>query len=336
MKVKLKVKRSNPETGDSSYSKYEIETENSVTLLDALIQVREYEDGTLALRCSCRSAICGSCSMRVDGRARLACRAKVIALTRDNPEHEIVVEPMGNMPVIKDLVNDMESFWSKMRQVDPYIKPEGPTPEAEFRVPNEAMIDLTHVMNCIMCGACVSDCTVLEVDKNFIAPAALAKAYRATADPRDDHEHDRLEKLSEYGGIWDCTRCNMCVEVCPKGVAPMNRIMQLREMALEAGIKGNAGARHTGIFTKSIEDGGRLNEIWMVPGSVGMFNVPRMMKEMPGALKMLRAGKLPIGQVIPPGFPGSHKMHGMDRVRNVVRKSASLKPVKAEVKAHDA
>ena len=331
MKVKLKVKRTNPETGEESYSRYEIDAETSVTLLDALIQVREYEDGTLALRCSCRSAICGSCAMRVDGRARLACRAKVIALTNNNPEHEITVEPMGNMPVIKDLVNDMESFWSKMRQVDPYIMPEGPAPVAEYRVPNESMLDLTHTMNCIMCGACVSDCTVLEVDKNFIAPAALAKAYRVAADPRDDHEHERLEKYSEYGGIWDCTRCNMCVEVCPKGVAPMNRILQLREMAIESGIKNNAGARHTNIFTKSIEDGGRLNEVWMVPGSVGMFNVPRMLKEMPGALKMARVGKLPIGQAIPPGFPGSHKMEGMERVKNVIRKSNSLKAPKPEV-----
>lgn len=332
MKVKLKVKRTNPETGESSYSRYEIEAERSVTLLDALIQVREYEDGTLGLRCSCRSAICGSCAMRVDGRARLACRAKVIAITGDNPEHELVVEPMGNMPIVKDLVTDMSDFWAKMRQVDPFIKPEGPPPEAEYRVPNEAMLDLTHTMNCIMCGACVSDCTVLEVDKNFIAPAALAKAYRVAADPRDDHEHDRLKQYSEYGGIWDCTRCNMCVEVCPKGVAPMNRILQLREMAIEAGIKNNSGARHTNIFTKSIEDGGRLNEVWMVPGSVGMFNIGRMSKEIPGALKMLRAGKLPIGQAIPPGFPGSHKMHGMERVRHIIRRSASLKAPKAEVK----
>ena len=331
MKVKLKVKRSDPSSGTAGYSNYTIDAEESVTLLDALIEVREYVDGTLGLRCSCRSAICGSCSMRVDGRARLACRAKVIALTKNDENHEIVVEPMGNMPVIKDLIIDQELFWQKIRQVDPYLQPEGPVPEAEYRVPNEAMIDLTHTMNCIMCGACVSDCTVLEVDKNFIAPAALAKAYRFAADPRDGHEHDRLEKLSEYSGIWDCTRCNMCVEVCPKGVAPMNRILQLREMAIEAGIKNNAGARHTDIFTKSVTDGGRLNEVWMVPGSVGIFNVPRMMKEMPGALKMLRAGKLPIGQAIPPGFPGSHKISGMDRVRNVVRKSASLKAPKAEV-----
>jgi len=332
MKVKLRVRRTDPETGRGGYSRYEIDAPESTTLLDALIQVREYEDGTLALRCSCRSAICGSCAMRVDGRARLACRAKVIALTRGNEDHEITVEPMGNMPVIKDLVTDMETFWAKIRQVDPYIQPATPPPpDEEYRVPNEAMLDLTHTMNCIMCGACVSDCTVLEVDKNFIAPAALAKAYRVVGDPRDGQQYERLKKLSEYSGIWDCTRCNMCVEVCPKGVAPMNRILQLREMAIEEGITNNAGARHTNIFTKSIVDGGRLNEVWMVPGSVGMFNIARMSQELPGALRMLRAGKLPIAQAVPPGVPGSHKIEGMERVRALVRKSGSLKPRKPQV-----
>jgi len=332
MKVRLNVKRTDPESGSQRYDKYELEAPESTTLLDALIQIREYHDGTLGLRCSCRSAICGSCAMRVDGRARLACRAKVIALTRGDESHELNVEPMGNMPVIKDLIVDQELFFSKVRQVDPYIQPSAPPPEGEeYRVPNESMLDLTHVMNCIMCGACVSDCTVLEVDKNFIAPAALAKAYRVTADPRDDKTHERLRELSEYSGIWDCTRCNMCVEVCPKGVAPMNRILQLREMAIEAGITNNAGARHTNIFTKSVIDGGRLNEVWMVPGSVGMFNIPRMTTETIGALRMLRVGKIPLNQAIPPGMPGSHKIKGMDRVRNLVRKSASLKPKKPEI-----
>lgn len=331
MKVKLKVRRTDPQSESTGYSQYSIDMPESSTLLDALINVREYEDGTLALRCSCRSAICGSCSMRVDKRARLACRAKIIAITGGDEEHEILVEPMTNMPVIKDLVVDQESFFAKMRQVDPYLQPVGPVPEHEYRVPNESMLDLTHTMACIMCGACVSDCTVLEVDKNFIAPAALAKAYRFVGDPRDGHTRERLQKLSEYSGIWDCTRCNMCVEVCPKGVAPMNRILQMREMAIHAGIQNNAGARHTNIFTKSIVDGGRLNEVWMVPGSVGMFNVPRLMSEMPGALKMLRVGKLPVSQMIPPGAPGSHKIKGMDRVRNLVRKASTLKPKKAEV-----
>ncbi len=198
MKVKLKVKRTNTDDGPAGdYSTYEIDAADNVTLLDALIQVREYEDGTLALRCSCRSAICGSCAMRVDGRARLACRAKVIALTRGDENHEITVEPMGNMPVIKDLVTDMEIFWSKIRQVDPFIEPaqDPPSRRPSTACRTQSMIDLTHTMNCIMCGACVSDCTVLEVDKNFIAPAALAKAYRVAADPRDGHAARAPEKL---------------------------------------------------------------------------------------------------------------------------------------------
>jgi hypothetical protein len=112
----------------------------------------------------------------------------------------------------------------------------------------------------------------------------------------------------------------------------MDRIMQLREMAIEEGITNNPGSRHTSAFAKSIEDGGRLNEIWLLLGSVGLFNVPRLIKEAPGGLKMLRAGKMPIGQTIPPGFPGAHRMKGMERVKNVIRKAASLKPKKPAVK----
>ncbi len=326
MNVKLKVKRSNGESGDAAYSRYEVDMPDNATLLDALIQVREYEDGTLALRCSCRAAICGSCSMRVDGQSRLACRAKVVGITRGKEDHEIVVEPMGNMPVIKDLVSDMEIFWSKVRQVDPYLQPEGPTPEHEYLVPNEAMIDLTHTMNCIMCGACVSACTVLEVDKSFIAPAALAKAYRFVGDPRDDHKHDRLEYLAKVqGGIWDCTRCNMCVEVCPKGVAPMDRIMQLREISIDEGMTGGIGVRHTKAFSENIRRNGRLDEARFLPEAVGFFNLPRLLSELPGGLRMLRAGKLPWSHTLPWHKP----IGGIKSVRRIFDSIRSQKKGKA-------
>jgi succinate dehydrogenase / fumarate reductase iron-sulfur subunit len=320
MNVKLKVRRYDPESGaEATYQQYNVDMPDNATLLDALIHVREYQDGTLALRCSCRSAICGSCSMRVNGESRLACRAKVTAITRGNEDRELVVEPMGNMPVIKDLVSDMEPFWSKVRQVSPYLQPEGPEPEEEYRVSNDAMIDLTHTMNCIMCGACVSACTVLEVDKQFIAPAALAKAYRFAGDPRDDHKHDRLEYLSSAsGGIWDCTRCNMCVEVCPKDVRPMDRIMQLREMAVEGGVPGGIGARHTRAFAENIRRNGRLDEARFLPESIGFLNIPRLLSELPGGLRMLRVGKLPWTHAMPwhKPIPGiTHVRRLFDAVR---------------------
>jgi len=301
MQVRLKVKRYDPETGGqaSRYDNYSLDVQEYATVLDSLLEVHDYQDGSLALRYSCRSAICGSCAMRIDNKARLACKTRVADLVKEEGQ-EILVEPLGNMPVIKDLVTDMEVYWSKVRQVTPWLQPVGPEPERENLVPNEAMRDLARTMNCIHCGACVSDCTVLEVDKRFIGPAALAKAYRFVGDPRDGHQHDRLEELSKVaGGIWDCTRCNMCVEVCPKDVRPMDRIMQLREIAIESGVKGGTGARHTATFAGSVQRLGRLDEARMLPGSVGYFNVPRILSELPGALRMLRVGKLPWSHAMP-------------------------------------
>lgn len=248
MRVNLKVRRYDPECGgEVRHQSYSVDMPENATVLDTLIEVREYDDGSLALRYSCRSAVCGSCAMRINGQARLACKAKVADLVEDEGE-EILVEPAGNMPTIKDLVADMEAFWGKVRQVQPWLQPAGPEPEREYLVRHAAMLDMAGVMNCIMCGACVSDCTVLEVDEKFIAPAALAKAYRFVGDPRDGADGDRLNILSEYGGVWDCTRCNMCVEVCPKGVAPMDRILALRRKAIEVGLADNVAARHVAEF----------------------------------------------------------------------------------------
>lgn len=292
MQVKLKVRRYDPE-GDQEpkYVSYSVDMPPSSTVLDALIEVREYHDGTLSLRCSCRSAICGSCAMRINGRARLACKTQVSSLAAEG--EEILVEPAGNMPVIKDLVVDMSPFWDKIRAVKPWLQPSGPPPEREYLVPAQAMTELAEVMNCIMCGACVSDCTVLEVDKSFLAPAALAKAWRFVGDPRDAATLPRLRELSEPSGIWDCTRCNFCVQVCPKDVKPMDQIMKLRSEAVEAGIRNNAGSRHTLAFSSLVEHEGRLNEFRLLPMTHGLFNIPKNIAELPGGIRMIRAGKMP-------------------------------------------
>ena len=124
------------------------------------------------------------------------------------------------------------------------------------------MRSLTDIVDCIMCGACVSDCTVLETelglgkppDQTFLGPAALAKAYRYVGDPRDAADAARLAALSRLEGIWDCTRCNVCLEVCPKGVAPMDQILALRRKAIEHGYDEYLGARHTLEFEKTVRE----------------------------------------------------------------------------------
>ena len=325
MEVKLKVLRYDPESGEEpEFRRYSVDMPESSTVLDALIEVREFHDGTLALRCSCRSAICGSCAMRINGRARLACKTQVSSLAGDGDE--IVVEPAGNMPAIKDLVVDMAPFWNKVRAVKPWLQPSGPPPEREYLAPPQAMTELAEVMNCIMCGACVSDCTVLEVDKSFLGPAALAKAWRFVHDPRDDADPVRLRELSEPSGIWDCTRCNFCVQVCPKDVKPMDQIMKLRGEATAVGITNNAGARHTISFTKLVGGEptltekvllgagakGRLDEFRMLPMTHGLFNIPKLVGELPGGIRMIRAGKMP--------SPFHKSISGVRHVRRIMKR----------------
>ena len=140
---------------------------------------------------------------------------------------------MGNMPVIKDLIVDMDAVhWKKIQRVTPWLINKEPIPEREYIVPRESMVDVTQSMACIQCGACVSDCLSMEVDPLFIGPAALAKAYRFVGDPRDAQQYERLKDLAEDPhGIYDCTHCFKCIEACPKGVAPMSQIMRLRRRA---------------------------------------------------------------------------------------------------------
>ena len=190
----------------------------------------------------------------------LACKTKVKALAADG--EEIVVEPIGNMPVVKDLVVDMAPFWQKVRAVEPWLQPDGPAPEREHLVAHDIMRPLAEIAGCILCGACVSDCAVLETelglgkpsDQTFLGPAALAKGYRFVADPRDGAAADRLRALTAAEGIWDCTRCNICVEVCPKGVAPLEQILALRRKAIEQGYDQDLGARHTLEFEKTVRE----------------------------------------------------------------------------------
>jgi succinate dehydrogenase / fumarate reductase iron-sulfur subunit len=287
----LKIRRYDPESGQPAYwEERTVELDPDRSVLDGILQVKDREDGSLAIRCSCRAAICGSCGVRINGKSALACNTRISDAAERAPNGAVVVEPMGNMPVVKDLVVDMDAVhWKKVQRVVPWLLPEGPPPEREYVVPPESMIDVTQAMACIHCGVCVSACLSLEVDPDFVGPAALAKAYRFVGDPRDGQTEERLRDLAEDPhGIYDCTHCFACVEVCPKDVAPMDQIMRLRRRATDDyEIKDqNNGYGHSWAFVNIIEKWGTLHEGQMPVRSFGQGSMVRGQTD-PNAVKQL-------------------------------------------------
>jgi succinate dehydrogenase / fumarate reductase, iron-sulfur subunit len=347
----LKVRRFKPEELEGPYwESFEVDLDPTLSVLDGLLQAKDRDDGSLAVRCSCRAAICGSCGVKINGQSTLACKTMLEEAqsyaeshtvgaqegeegteTRSNGgKVAIVVEPMGNMPVIKDLVTDMEStHWTKIRRVTPWLLPEGDPPEREYIVPPESMIDVTQSMACIQCGACVSACLSMEADPDFIGPAALAKAYRFVGDPRDAQTRERLHDLSQDPhGIYDCTHCFSCIDACPKGVAPMDQIMRLRRAADHEDIHDqNHGRNHMEAFTKIIEKKGTLDEAELLqesyaPGIKGKLApkhgaVKGLLESLPTAIRGVKAGKM---RSLPKLIPGIHpKLPGdaQDHVKRI-------------------
>src|SRR6266480_715608 len=335
----LKVRRYQPETGEGPYwQEFKVELDPDLSVLDGLLQVRDRQDGTLVVRCSCRAAICGSCGTKINGSSTLACKTQIAEAQAganrrqgDNDGNPIVVEPMGNMPVVKDLVTDMEStHWEKIRRVTPWLLPEGDPPEREYVVPPESMIDVTQSMACIQCGACVSACLSMEADPEFVGPAALAKAYRFVGDPRDGQTRERLYDLAQDPhGIYDCTHCFSCIDACPKGVAPMDQIMRLRRAAAhDEDIEDlNNGRRHEHAFTKIIERKGTLDESLLLQesyaqGIKGKLKPSKgaivgLLGSIPTAIRGLRTGKMrSLSKLIPgvhPKLPGD----AQDQVKRI-------------------
>jgi succinate dehydrogenase / fumarate reductase iron-sulfur subunit len=277
-------------------------------VLDAILKIKGETDGSIGIRCSCQQGICGSCGVRMNGKPGLACNTHLeTAAKRGGGEDGVVtVEPMGNMPILKDLIVDMdEVHWKKIRRVTPWLINKQPIPEREYIVPHDAMIDVTQTMACIQCGACVSDCLSMEIDPLFVGPAALAKAYRFVGDPRDAEHYERLKDLSEdEHGIYDCTHCFNCIDACPKDVAPMSQIMRLRRIAgSDHKIEDrNNGHRHEQAFVKNIRKNGLLHEADLLPDSYGgKFHpraVPELISSLPTAATAMARGKMTPGKVL--------------------------------------
>ncbi len=334
----LKVRRYQPESGEGPYwEEFKVELDPSLSVLDGILQAKDRDDGSLSVRCSCRAAICGSCGMKINGQSGLGCKTQIgeaheAANRRNGGGEPIVVEPMGNMPVIKDLITDMEStHWEKIRRVTPWLLPHGKPPEREYVVEPESMIDITQSMACIQCGACVSSCLSMEADPDFVGPAALAKAYRFVGDPRDAETKERLHDLAEDPhGIYDCTHCFSCIDACPKGVAPMDQIMRLRRKAGEEGIDDpHNGHNHEVAFVKIIEQKGTLDEALLqqesyAPGVKGKLKPTRgaiegLGKSLPTVLRAIRSGKARSLAKLTPGIHPKLPGGAQDEVKAIYK-----------------
>jgi succinate dehydrogenase/fumarate reductase iron-sulfur protein len=228
--VEFKISRFDPEQNKRYVSSFKVPIRKGTTLLDALLYVKDNLDESLTFRQSCRMGVCGDCAINVDGKPMLACYTQVLDLGADS----LVVEPLSNAPVIKDLVVDMQPFFDTYRRIKTYLI----KPEEEFKRQNEFAQSPTDLKKfwdftlCIKCSICNSACPAV-IDEKFLGPSALTSTYRFATDSRDQGLDERLKPMAD--NIWLCTQCNSCTLFCPKKLSCANAIVDDHSFLVEAG-----------------------------------------------------------------------------------------------------
>jgi succinate dehydrogenase / fumarate reductase iron-sulfur subunit len=227
--VTLVVQRFDPlKQTKPTFREYKVPNREGLTMLDAILYARDYTDHSIALRFSCRMASCGSCGMKINGRPSLACETLVANLGK----RRIVVQPMDNFPVIRDLVVDLDPFFRNHRSIRPQIKradaEEIENPSGEYLMTAEQLESILQFTYCIKCGLCTSSCPTISTDSLFPGPQALAQAHRFLMDVRDEAGEERMNGLDTEHGVWRCHMAGSCSSVCPKGVDPALGIQLLK------------------------------------------------------------------------------------------------------------
>ena len=235
MKITLKIKRFNPETDRKPHwESYEVEVEPTDRVLDALHEVKWYQDGTLALRRSCAHGICGSDAMRINGRNALACKLLMKDVAKDGGT--VTVEALLGLPLIKDLIVDMEPFFAHYRSVMPFLVNDEPLPEdgRERLQSPEARERFDKGTWCILCAACTTSCPSFWANGQYVGPAAIVQAHRFIFDDRDRAAEARLKVLDEQMGVWRCRTAFNCTEACPREI-PVTQLIGEVKKALATG-----------------------------------------------------------------------------------------------------
>ena len=212
--MKLNIQRKDQITS------YDLSNENQ-TLLSILIEIKKNIDSSLTFRHGCKSGVCGSCAVRINGIERLACKTKI----NDGD----LIEPLKNSIVIKDLIVKLDYESKKLKNSKTYLEENS---LSDITVIDEKAIDVQS--NCILCQSCYSSCPIFEVNENFLGPYALTRVLRYINDKKENNIKDKIEAIQE-NGVWDCTLCGNCTLVCPQHIDPKTDIMNLRNRSAQEG-----------------------------------------------------------------------------------------------------
>jgi succinate dehydrogenase / fumarate reductase iron-sulfur subunit len=236
MQIDLQILRFDPERDERPHwDAYVVEADpRTDRVLDLLHRVKYEHDGSLTFRRSCAHGICGSDAMLINGRNRLACKERIEKLGR-----KIRVAPLQGLPVMKDLVVDMEGFFESYRSVMPFLVNDSPPPERERIQSAEARERYDDTTKCILCAACTTSCPSFWGNEAYVGPAAIVNAHRFIYDDRDQAAHERLEILADEDGVWRCRTIFNCTDACPRGIHITQAILEvsheMRKVAMPRG-----------------------------------------------------------------------------------------------------
>jgi succinate dehydrogenase / fumarate reductase, iron-sulfur subunit len=223
----FRIKRYDPDVDvKPHFEEYVVDLEPNDRVLDGLNEIKWHQDGTLTYRRSCAHGVCGSDTMRINGRNYLACKTLMKEFGK-----KITIEPMIGFTVIKDLVVDMEPFFAGYRSVKPYLIADDP-PAAERLQTPEQLERYEDATKCILCAACTTACPITWTNENFVGPAAIVNAARFIYDSRDQGAAERLRVLNTQSGVWRCRTIFNCTEACPRDIAVTKHIEDVKRTLL--------------------------------------------------------------------------------------------------------
>ena len=230
MNVTFKIQRFTPQRDKTPYfQEYLVTAEPTDRLLDGLMHIKNFQDGSLGFRKSCAHGVCGSDGMRINGKNGLACKTLIKDVASQDGD-VVTIEPLRHLPVLKDLIVDQRDFFHKYRMVKPFLINDEPVPQKERLQSQDERMVFDDTTNCILCASCYSACPIPDQVPSFLGPAAIAQAFRFLADSRDRGLEARLPALDVPHGVWACENHFKCTQACPRSILITKRINQTKRM----------------------------------------------------------------------------------------------------------